>query len=80
MGFLDKAKDAAEKAKDAAKQAVDKAGPKIGDAIDKGKGFVDDKTGGKYHDKLATGADKTKDTLDDLDGKNDDIPDTPATT
>ena len=67
MGFLNKAKDAAE-------QAVDKAGSKIGGAVDKAKELIDQKTGHKHSDKLDEGAEKTKDALDDLDGKDDDIP------
>jgi len=67
MSFLDKAKDAAE-------QAVDKAGDKIGDAVDKAGDLVDDKTGGKHSEHIDAGAEKVKDTLDSLDGKDDDIP------
>ncbi len=78
MGFLDKAKDAAEKAKGAAEKAVDKSGGKFGDAIEKGIDFVDDKTKHKHTDKLHNAGDKLKDGLDKLDGKNDDIPDSPA--
>ena len=66
MGFLDKLKGKA-------KGAVDSHGEKIGDGLDKGKDFVDDKTGGKLGDKGDAAADKAKDALDGLDGKNDDI-------
>ena len=66
MGFLNKAKAAAE-------LAVDKGGEKIGDAVDKGVEEADKRTGGKVSDQLRTGGDKTKDFLDDLDGKDDDI-------
>ena len=48
MGFLDDAKD---KLTD----AVDKAGDKIGDGLDKAGDVVDDKTGGKYDDKIDDG-------------------------
>ena len=68
MNFLDKAKQAAQ-------QAVDKAGPKIGQAVDKAADQVDKRTGGKHSDKIATARSKTKDALDKLDRKNDDIPD-----
>jgi len=68
MGFLDKAKQAAQK-------AVDKSGDKVGDAIDKGTDFVDAKSKGKHTDKLDAVGEKAKDALDGLDGKNDDIPD-----
>jgi hypothetical protein len=66
MGFLDDAKEKLT-------AAVDKGGEKIGGGIDKAKGLIDEKTGGKYHDKLDTGAEKAKDALDGLDGKDDDI-------
>lgn len=66
MGFLDNAKD---KLAD----AVDGKGEKIADGLDKAKGLIDDKTGGKFSDKLDTGVEKAKDALDGLDGKNDDI-------
>lgn len=66
MGFLDSAKDKLAK-------AVDGKGEKIADGLDKAKDKIDDKTGGKYSDKLDTGVSKAKDALDGLDGKNDDI-------
>ena len=66
MGFLDKAKAAA-------RVAVDKGGDKVGDAVDKGVKEADKRSGGKLTDKLETAGDKTKDYLDDLDGKDDDI-------
>ena len=40
--------------------------------IDKAADLVDEKTGGKLGDKVDLGADKAKDALDSLDGKNDD--------
>lgn len=66
MGFLDDAK---------AKLtgAVDSQGDKIADGLDKAAEVIDDKTGGKYTDKIDTGVEKAKDALDGLDGKNDDI-------
>jgi MT0933-like antitoxin protein len=66
MGFLDKLKRQATK-------AVDEHGNQIAQGIDKAAGIADKKTGGKYKDKLGMGAEKTKDALDKLDGKNDDI-------
>lgn len=59
MGFLDKFK---KKAKDLAEEHGDQAE----DAIDKGADFVDDKTGGKYTDKIDTAAEKAKETIADL--------------
>jgi len=70
MGFMDKAFG---KSKDKLTDAVDKHGDKMAGGIDKAAGLLDDKTGGKHAAKIATGAEKTKDGLDKLDGKNDDI-------
>ena len=67
MGFLDKAKDAAQK-------AVDQHGDKVKDAADKAGNLIDEKTGGKHSDKIDKGKQKVRDALDNLDGKNDDIP------
>lgn len=66
MGFLDDAKN---KIGD----LVDQHGDKVSDGLDKAAGVVDDKTGGKFTDKIEGGVDKAKDGLDSLDGKNDDI-------
>jgi hypothetical protein len=67
MGFLSDMKSKLTK-------AVDSQGDKIGDGLDKAADLADKKTGGKYADKIDSGVDKAKDALDDLDGKNDDIP------
>ena len=66
MGFLDDAKD---KLSD----AVDHHGDKIGDGIDKAAAVASDKTGGTHDDKIGTGAEKLKDGLDRLDGRDDDL-------
>lgn len=66
MGLLDDAK-----AKLSA--AVDSHGDKIADAVDRAADVINEKTGGKLGDKVDVGADKAKDALDSLDGKNDDI-------
>jgi MT0933-like antitoxin protein len=67
MGIFDRFKHQAEK-------AVDEHGAEISEGIDKAAGMVDDKTSGKYTDKIDKGADATKTGLDKLDGKDDDIP------
>jgi hypothetical protein len=67
MGFLDKAKD---KLGD----AVDQHGDKIADGIDRAADVADEKTGGKHHGKVDSAAERAKDALDGLDGRNDDIP------
>nr|WP_202874650.1 antitoxin [Kribbella albertanoniae] len=43
--------------------------------MDKAGDFVDEKTAGKYGDKIDQGVDAAKDQLDNLDGQNDDITD-----
>ena len=55
---------------------MDKHGDKIGEGIDKAAKLADQKTQGKYSDKIAKGAGKAKDGLDKLDGKDDDLPPT----
>ena len=67
MGFLDKLKQMVT-------GKVDDHGDQIGSGIDKAAAAADEKTGGKYDDKIDTGTDKLKDGLDSLDGKDDDIP------
>ena len=74
MGFLDKLRGKATEAKEKVAEAVDQHGPKIGEAVDKAKEFVDEKTGGRFGDKDDAAAEQAKDALDDLDGRNDDIP------
>lgn len=59
VGFLDKFK---KRAGDLAEDHGDKAKQ----AIDKGADFADEKTGGKYSDKIDTGAEKAKDFVEDL--------------
>jgi hypothetical protein len=66
MGFLDKLKG---KARD----VVDLHGDKVAEGIDKAESVIDEKTGGKLGDKGDAVAEKAKDALDNLDGKNDDI-------
>ena len=70
MSFLDKAKAKLT-------EAVDQHGDKIADGIDKAGKAINDKTGGKHADKITQATGKARDALDNLDGKNDDIP--PAT-
>jgi len=79
MSFFDKAKEAAkeaaEKAKDVAEQAAEKAkevtekaAHKIeeGGYVDKAAGKIDEKTGGKYSDKIAKVAATTKEGVGKL--------------
>jgi uncharacterized protein YjbJ (UPF0337 family) len=71
MSFLDKAKAKLT-------QAVDDHGDKIAQGIDKAAAVANEKTGGKHADKIDKATGKARDALDQLDGKNDDIP--PGTT
>lgn len=52
MGLFDKAKELAEQ-----------HGDKLGGAVDKLADVVDEKTGGKYTDKIESGTDKAKEYL-----------------
>lgn len=54
-GMFDKAKDAALAAKDKAQQAVRDTPDSVRGGLDKVEGFVNDKTGGKYADRLHQG-------------------------
>ncbi|MDN5795303.1 MAG: antitoxin [Intrasporangium sp.] len=60
--------------KDKAAGLVDQAGDKIGEGIDKAGDLIDEKTGGKYADKVDVVQEKVKDGIDGIDGQNDDIP------
>ena len=42
-------------------------GKQVDDAIDKAANVIDDKTGGKYSDKIDSAAEKAKDAADKLD-------------
>ena len=64
MSFLDKFKAKAQK-------AVDDHGDKIDQGIDKAAKVADQKTKGKYSEKIVGGQSKAKEALDKLDGKND---------
>jgi hypothetical protein len=66
-------RDALDQAKNKLGDAVDKHGDQIGEGLDKVAKLADEKTKGKYTDKIDTGLGKAKDALDGLDGKNDDI-------
>lgn len=66
MSFIDKARAKAA-------EVVDQHGDKVAAGIDKAASMADAKTQGKHTGKIAGGAQKAKDALDSLDGKNDDI-------
>jgi len=56
MSLVDTLKGLVGKGKEAASKNADK----LGDAVDKAGGFIDDKTGGKYTDKIEKGKDAAK--------------------
>jgi hypothetical protein len=57
MGFMDKVKG-----------LVKGRGDQIDGKIDQVAGMVDDKTGGKYSDKIDSAAEKAKEVVDKVDG------------
>jgi len=66
MGFLDDMKDTAGKAADAVNDLADEHGDEAKQALDKAADVVDDKTGGKYSDKIETGVDKADEAIDKM--------------
>lgn len=72
MSFLDKAKEAAQTAQAKAAEAAQKAAAKIEETglVDKAASFADEKTGGKYSDKIAKAAGTAKESVSKL--KSDD--------
>ncbi len=67
MGFLDKLKVKAIEAKTKAAEAVDGHGPQIKDGIQKAGSYVDQKTKGKYSDKIAKGTKSAEQAVDKMD-------------
>jgi hypothetical protein len=57
-----------------ATKAVDEHGDQIAKGIDKAADLADTKTHGQHHSQVDKAASSTKDALDKLDGRNDDIP------
>ncbi|MYS10927.1 antitoxin [Streptomyces sp. SID6041] len=64
MGLLDSLKAKLGPAKDKVADLAQQHGDKIDHGIDKAAKMVDEKTKGKYSDKIHTGTDKAKDALD----------------
>jgi hypothetical protein len=77
--MFEKLKKAAAEAKDMVAQQVDQHSDQISRGIDKAGAVIDQKTGGKYSDKIATGKQKVREGLDKVDGKRDDFPPAPPT-
>ena len=62
MSFLDKAKDLAQ-------QGIDKlGGGKVGEGLDKAGEIVDEKTGGKFSDKIDQGVEAAKNQAEKMKG------------
>ncbi|MCB5183003.1 antitoxin [Streptomyces antimicrobicus] len=66
MGFLDQLKDKLAPAKDKVGDLAQQHQGRIGEGLDKVAKAVDQRTKGKYHDRIATGADKAKGALGKL--------------
>jgi hypothetical protein len=58
--------------------AVDEHGAQIASGIDKAADLADKQTKGKHGGQIDKGAEAAKNALDKLDGRDDDIPDTPT--
>ncbi|MGA8117071.1 MAG: antitoxin [Actinocatenispora sp.] len=62
--FADRAADLAEKATDRARDLAAEHNSTIDEKLDKAAGYIDEKTGGKYADRIGTGVSRAKDGLD----------------
>ena len=85
MGLLDNLKAKLSPAKDKVSDLAQQHGDKISHGLDKAAQVVDEKTKGKYSDRIRTGTGKAKDAMDRLAHKGDTEagpgtvpPDTPA--
>jgi MT0933-like antitoxin protein len=74
MGMFDNLKGKADQLKEKASGLVDQHGDKIDKGLNKAGEIVDQKTGGKYTEQIATGKAKAREQLDNLDGRKDDFP------
>jgi hypothetical protein len=66
MGFLDRLKDKLAPAKDKVSDLAKEHGDKIDHGLDKAAKIVDEKTKGKYSDKIQSGTGKAKGAMDRL--------------
>lgn len=62
--FADRATELADKATDRARGLAAEHNDKIDAKLDRAAGFIDEKTGGKYSDRIGTGIGRAKDGLD----------------
>jgi hypothetical protein len=63
MGLLDNVKARLGPARDKVSDLADQHGDRIGRGIDKAARVVDERTGGKYRDRIRTGSGKAKDAV-----------------
>ncbi|MDV9192479.1 antitoxin [Streptomyces sp. SR27] len=70
MGLLDSLKAKLAPAKDKVADLAQQHGDKIDHGIEKAAKLVDEKTKGKYSDKIHSGTDKAKDALDRIGHKD----------
>ncbi|MBT2378963.1 hypothetical protein AMK21_28075 [Streptomyces sp. CB00316] len=80
MGFLDNLKAKLGPAKEKVGDLAQQHGGKIEQGLDKAARTVDQKTKGKYSDKIDTGARKAKEAVDKLGQKDGGTPGAPGTT
>ncbi|MFE2558186.1 antitoxin [Streptomyces sp. NPDC059352] len=74
MGLLDSLKAKLAPAKDKVADLAQQHGGKIDHGLDKAAKVVDEKTKGKYSDKIQSGTGKAKDALDRIGHKDDGTP------
>lgn len=62
--FADRATELADKATDRARGLAAEHNDRIDEKIDRAAGFIDDKTGGKYSERIGTGVTRAKEGID----------------
>ncbi|QNP69791.1 antitoxin [Streptomyces roseirectus] len=77
MGLMDNLKAKLAPAKDKVSDLAQQHGGKIQDGIEKAAKAVDERTKGKYSDKIHSGTDKAKDAVDRIAHKDDGTTGTP---
>ncbi|MFF3761035.1 antitoxin [Streptomyces sp. NPDC002185] len=80
MGLLDSLKAKLAPAKDKVADLAQQHGEKIDQGLDKAAQVVDEKTKGKYSDKIQSGTGKAKDAIDRIGHKDDGTPDSGGAT
>ncbi|MER5737713.1 antitoxin [Streptomyces sp. NPDC002262] len=78
MGLLDSLKAKLGPAKDKVSDLAQQHGDKIDQGLDKAARMVDEKTKGKYSDKIQSGTGKAKEAIDRIGHKDDGTPGTPG--